>query len=59
MLDNFQRITVETVRNHRGRISIELANEERTHITTAFADDRFNKDIALALQGYYNRQNSK
>lgn len=55
MLDNFQRITVETVRNHRGRVSIVLDNEERTNIATAFADDRFNKDIAIALQGYFNR----
>lgn len=59
MLDNFQRITVETVRNHRGRVSIVLANEERTHITTACPDERLNKDIALALQAYYNRQNNK
>ena len=59
MLDNFQRITVETVRNHRGRVSIVLDNEEGTNIATAFADDRFNKDIALALQAYYNRQNNK
>ena len=59
MLDNFQRITVETVRNHKGRVSIVLDNEERTNIATALADERLNKDIALALQGYYNRQNSK
>lgn len=49
MLDNFQRITVETVRNHRGRVSIVLDNKERTNIATAFADERLNKDIALAL----------
>ena len=59
MLDNFQRITVETVRNHRGRVSIVLANDDSTSITTAYPDERLNKDIALALQAYYNRQNSK
>ncbi len=59
MLDNFQRITVETVRNHKGRIRIVLDGEERTIIATEFADERLNKDIALALQGYYNRQNNK
>lgn len=59
MLDNFQRLTVEAVRNHRGRVSIVLDNEERTNIATAFADERLNKDIAIALQGYYQRQNNK
>ena len=57
MLDNFQRITVETVRRHRGQIALLLDDEDKTSISTASADDRFNKDIALALQGYYSRQN--
>lgn len=60
MLDNFQRITVETVRRHKGQISIMLIDgSDKIAIGTAFADDRFNKDIALALQAYYNRQNNK
>ena len=57
MLDNFQRITVETVRRHKGKITIML--DEDNSVSTAFADERLNKDIALALQGYYNRQNNK
>lgn len=60
MLDNFQRITVETVRRHKGQISIMLVNgSDKIAIGTAFADERFNKDIAIALQGYYQRQNNK
>ena len=60
MLDNFQRITVETVRRHKGQISIMLIDgQDKIAIGTAFADERLNKDIALALQAYYNRQNSK
>ena len=56
MLDNFQRITVETVRRHKGQISIMLIDgPDKTAIGTAFVDERFNKDIALALQGYYQR----
>jgi len=57
MLDNFQRITVEHIRRHKGKIALLLDDEEKTAISTAFADDRFNKDIALALQGYFSRQN--
>lgn len=58
MLDNFQRITVETVRRHKGQISIMLIDgPDKTAIGTAFVDERLNKDIALALQGYYARQN--
>ena len=60
MLDNFQRITVETVRRHKGQISIMLIDgPDKIAIGTAFADERFNKDIAIALQGYYQRQNDK
>ncbi len=60
MLDNFQRITVETVRRHKGQISIMLVDgADKTAIGTAFADERLNKDIAIALQGYYARLNSR
>ena len=55
MLDNFQRITVEAVREHRGRISIALDNDECTQVSTAYPDERLSKDIAIALQGYYQR----
>ena len=59
-LDNFQRITVEQIRRHKGKIALLLDDEDKTSISTAFADDRFNKDIAIALQGYYSRhQNNK
>ena len=59
-LDNFQRITVETVRRHKGQISIMLIDgADKTAIGTAFADERLNKDIAIALQGYYQRQNER
>ena len=59
-LDNFQRITVETVRRHKGQISIMLIDgADKTAIGTAFADTRLNKDIAIALQGYYQRQNER
>ena len=54
-LDNFQRITVEQIRRHNGKIALLLDDEDKTAISTAFADDRFNKDIAIALQGYYQR----
>ena len=58
MLDNFQRTTVETVRRHKGQISIMLIDgADRISIGTAFADERLNKDIAIALQAYYNRHN--
>ena len=60
MLDNFQRLTVEQIRRHKGQISIMLVDgPDKIAIGTAFADERFNKDIAIALQGYYQRQNSK
>jgi hypothetical protein len=32
---------------------------DKIAIGTAFADERLNKDIAIALQGYYQRQNDK
>lgn len=60
MLDRFQRQTVEAIRLYRGRISITLLDakdEELKQVVSAFRDDRFSKDIALALQGYYSRQN--
>ncbi len=57
MLHNFQRITVETIRMHKGKISIHLDNEEGTTINPFHPDRQLNKDIAIALQGYYNRQN--
>lgn len=57
MLDNFQRITVEQIRRHKGRISLMLDNEDHTSISTAIADERLNKDIAIALQSYYQRRN--
>lgn len=60
MLDNFQRITVEQIRRHKGQISIMLVDgPDKIAIGTAFADERLNKDIAIALQGYYQRQNDK
>lgn len=55
MLDSFQRLTVEQIRRHKGRISLQLDNEDHTSISTAIADERLNKDIAIALQGYYAR----
>ena len=55
MLDSWQRTTVEAVREHKGKITLVLNNDDKTSISTAFADDRFNKDIAIALQGYYQR----
>lgn len=56
MLDSFQRNTVEDIRRHKGKITIVL--NENTSVSTAFADERFNKDIAIALQGYYQRRNT-
>ena len=55
MLDSWQRTTVEAVREHKGKITLVLNNDDKTSISTAFADERFNKDIAIALQGYYQR----
>lgn len=59
MLDNFQRITVEAVREHQGKFDIVLDNPEHTVVSTAFPDERLSKDIAIALQSYFNRQNQK
>lgn len=59
MLDRFQRQTVETVREFRGRITLSLDDKERTSLTTAFPDERLSKDIAIALQGYYQRHQNK
>ena len=59
MLDRFQRQTVETVREHQGRFDIVLDDPEHTVVSTAFPDERLSKDIAIALQSYYNRQNEK
>ena len=59
MLDRFQRTTVENVRTHRGRISLVLNSDHPTTIDTAFADERLGKDLAIALQGYYQRMNNK
>lgn len=56
MLDSFQRLTVEQIRRHKGQISIMLIDgADKTAIGTAFPDERLNKDIAIALQGYYAR----
>lgn len=59
MLDRFQRSTVETVREHKGKITIWLDNNVKDEIELKQADERLNKDIAIALQGYYQRQNNK
>lgn len=60
MLGSFERIMVEHIRRHKGKITLKLDDEGETEISPSIADDRFNKDIALALQSYYNRhQNNK
>lgn len=59
MLDRFQRSTVETVREHKGKITIWLDNNVEDEIELKQADERLNKDIAIALQGYYARLNSR
>ena len=59
MLDNFQRITVEAVREHQGKFDIVLDDPEHTVVSTLFPDERLSKDIAIALQAYFNRQNQK
>lgn len=55
MLDRFQRQTVETIREYRGSITVALDDNEMTSVSTFFPDARFSKDIAIALQGYYQR----
>lgn len=55
MLDRLDRNVVENVRRHKGRITIQLDNDARDEIELLWADERLNKDIAIALQGYYAR----
>ena len=59
MLDRFQRSSVEVVREHQGKFDIVLDNPKHTVVSTAFPDERLSKDIAIALQAYFNRQNQK
>ena len=59
MLDRFQRSSVEVVREHQGKFDIVLDDPEHTVVSTAFPDERLSKDIAIALQAYFNRQNQK
>ena len=55
MLDSFERNVVENIRRHKGKIAIILDNDARDEIELLYADERLNKDIAIALQGYYAR----
>jgi len=58
MLENFQRVAVETIRRHRGNVSITLMKgDDKQSISTVYADTMLNHDLALALQAYFNRQN--
>lgn len=59
MLNRFQRSSVEVVREHQGKFDIVLDDPEHTVVSTAFPDERLSKDIAIALQSYFNRQNQK
>ena len=59
MLDRFQRSSVEVVREHQGKFDIVLDDPKHTVVTTTFPDERLSKDIAIALQSYFNRQNQK
>ena len=59
MLDRFQRSSCEVVREHRGKFNIVLDDPKHTVVSTAFPDERLSKDIAIALQAYFNRQNQK
>lgn len=59
MLDRFQRSSVEAVREHQGKFDIVLDDPKHTVVSTAFPDERLSKDIAIALQAYFNRQNQK
>lgn len=59
MLDRFQRSSVEVVREHSGKFDIVLDDPKHTVVSTAFPDERLSKDIAIALQAYFNRQNQK
>lgn len=55
MLGSFERNVVENIRRHKGKIAIILDNDARDEIEPLYADERLNKDIAIALQGYYAR----
>lgn len=55
MLDRLERNVVENIRRHKGKIAIILDNDARDEIEPLYADERLNKDIAIALQGYYAR----
>lgn len=58
MLNNFQRIAVETIRRHRGNVSITLTSgNDKQSVSTVYADTMLNHDLALAMQAYFNRQN--
>lgn len=57
MLDRLERNVVENIRRHKGKITIILDNDAHDEIEPLYADERFNKDIAIALQGYYARHN--
>lgn len=59
MLNRFQRSSVEAVREHQGKFDIVLDDPKHTVVSTAFPDERLSKDIAIALQSYFNRQNQK
>ena len=59
MLDGFQRSSVEVVREHQGKFDIVLDDPEHTVVSTAFPDERLSKDIAIALQSYFQRINNK
>ena len=59
MLNRFQRSSVEVVREHQGKFNIVLDDPEHTVVSTAFPDERLSKDIAIALQAYFSRQNQK
>lgn len=59
MLDLFQRRSVEVVREHQGKFDIVLDDPKHTVVSTAFPEERLSKDIAIALQAYFNRQNQK
>ena len=59
MLNRFQRSSVEAVREHQGKFNIVLDDPEHTVVSTAFPDERLSRDIAIALQSYFSRQNQK
>jgi len=56
-LDSYQRTTVERIREFKGKISLSFDDGTDIIFTPAFPDERFNKDIAIALQGYFARMN--